>query len=127
MSTAQVRPANKKAPARDLAAGKSNTEIEVSRGNIRIFALPSVGTRLLDEVSRNRFFGFWDTDGVLHPNRHCTQYNWKDQGLFLNVQYLSMGIADVLAVIIKDESYERFLRILDRLSRRPLPVFQGVL
>jgi hypothetical protein len=104
-----------------------NTESAKARGNIRILALPSMDTRLLHEVFRDCFFGCWDTDGVLHPNQHCTQFNWKRQGLYLNAQYTGPGIADILAVITKDESYERFLRILDRLSRRPLPVFQEVL
>ena len=107
-----------------------NTEPAKVRGNIRILGLPSMDTRLLHEVFRDRYFGCWDTKGgVLHPNKSCTQYNWKHQGLFLNVQYLrtGQGIADFLAVVIGDECHERFLRILFRLSRRPLPVFQGVL
>lgn len=126
MSESRLRSATG-APAWNRTAGKSNTEIEVSRGNIQFLGLPSIDTRLLNEVFKDRFFGVWDTDGILHPNKSCTQYNWRRQGLFLNVQYIRKGVADILAVITKDESYERFLRIISRLSRKPLSVFQGVL
>jgi len=85
-----------------------------------------VSTHLLNEVFKDRYFGCWDTNGILHPNKTSTQYNWSRQGLFLNVQYTRRGIADFLAVVIGDESYERFLRILNGLSRRPQSVFERV-
>jgi len=97
-----------------------------SCGDIRVLGIPSMDTSLLHEVFRDRHFGCWDTDGILHPNRFCTQFNWKRQGLYLNIQYTRPGIADILAVVIGDECYECFLKILDRFSRESLLVFQGV-
>ena len=114
MSTAQVRPADRKTPARDLTAGKSNTEIEVSRGNTRIsrYLLNQDMPYLIDRVTW--LLGPYDLSGELHPGNNVTEFNWSEKGLHLTAFYRGdlSGRANVLAVCTDSETWRRFQGVL---------------
>ena len=71
-----------------------------------------------------RIFGFADE---MIMTGHCLrQENFKRRGLFINYQYVSQGVANLIVAISNDETRESYLRILSRLSDKPLSDMQAV-
>jgi len=121
MSNAQVRPATTKAPARDLTAGKSNTEIEVSRGNtefFRIITLQNLRYMVLFGMLC-KVLGWPDYDDFRHSTPGVSQDNWRRRGLFLTYlrTYDLRDRADIVVACTDRETWEKFLRVLSRMSK----------
>ena len=106
--------------ARD--SGKRNTDFVKNRA-ILILALPNICVvRHASEVCK--VFGF--ADEIIMTGYRLRQENFKRRGLFINYQYVSRGIANLIVAITNNETRESYLRILNRLSRKPLGNIQEV-
>ncbi len=96
---------------------KRNTEIEISRGNI-VFSKLLVNRlvfKIIDAIVSDRYFGLWDTRGILHPKPNATQWNWSRRGLYLTCFYReprNRGLADILVKCTSQESFERIEGVL---------------
>ena len=73
-----------------------------------------------------RVFGF--ADEMIMTGDRLRQENFRRRGLFINYQYLPnlKGVANLIVAISRDETRASYLRILDRLSKKPLTDIQGV-
>lgn len=71
--------------------------------------------RVISALANDKFFGMWDTRGVLHPTLDSTQWNWSRRGLWLTCFYKqpsSEGIARVYAMIRGQDTLRRFLELI---------------
>jgi hypothetical protein len=102
--------------------GQRNPDSQESRAT-RIFEVPHVDTVRFAGLL-TRVFGF------------AKEYHWTGQnsrqenfgrGLFVNYQYVAKGVANLLVVTTNNVAFEKFMKVLWRMERRPLEAFQGVL
>ncbi len=75
----------------------------------------------------HRLLGFPEEFRLDVGNR-IVQDNWKKRGLYISYRWLkrSRGFVDLLVVITRPETAERWERVIDLIPRSPSDVIQGV-
>jgi len=116
MGNSQVYPVYNNTPGPQTGSGKRNTDSS-SRGNIVFSKLlvNRLAFKIIDVIVSDRYFGLWDTNGILHPTPGSTQFNWSQRGLFMTCFYReprTRGFADILVKCTSQESFERIEGVL---------------
>jgi hypothetical protein len=88
-----------------------NTD-SLSRGNIVFSKLlvNRLAYKYIDAITNDRYFGLYDTKGILHPTCNSTQFNWSQRGLSITCYYRepkTRGFADILVKCTSQESVQR--------------------
>ena len=114
---------NQTAPFSTAEIGKRNTGYNNTSRAILILEVPNVYVpRHAGEVCK--VLGF--ADEMIMTGYRLRQENFRRRGLFINYQYVARGVANLLVAISNDKTRETYLRVLDRLSKKPLKDIQGV-